>query len=870
MDDVLQLLRANDDNKKFMGLMLATMLPKDEATLIAVYDAIGVEFINRLLLTLRSENKQEAELTLQQREVDESSATLGLAVMATLSAIPQIAASPEFMQNSPLLLKVLRNRGISQPSAAGSSPAAPTANDAVCIEIAVSCLTRMAENSQLAAEIALESGAIQAVLDALEDDTMALHVGNCRLVVAYLSCLLAATGCGPSLKRHSESLSKCTEPLAKLLARTLEESQPRHQPEAQQATHQPAQDQSEPEHSSDGQTTKGRSPDGQSADVLSQFSEGPEAQERQHSKAGSDGKAGGLPLALESLQLSQTSEQPGGGDGHAEARDDAIQLDPENAQQLQGALQLEALHALLLLLQAPQNQADQRPQYIADSGRGSASEWPDNVRSGLAAVMAAAAPPQTRQAALLLVARVTDLLGPLWLLSSQHVKGVKGGFYQLCLELTAVEVQVLLVEALRPPGSPRTPGRQEMEQVLVSCFNVLESLVAALVASDDMADDSSLVNDGVMYRVMKVMDEVFQAILEFITTALQADGVGDCLLVVAALKCLGRYLGQVPNAFTADVRTALPQLLAVTGGSDMPAGSRDDSMALRFLLPQLQQCVGGAPEAALPGIGLETDVWLQSLRDPVVIKLLCRGAAELASQSQHEVTGSPSGSMSDPEPRPGVESATNQLADYCAMMLVVAFDSKAAREDGKSSSLCLTSEAQQEVLSLVSLLCSQLALQGGKIEAMSSMSVPPCAIVRCITASAAFTAALLDEAAARELPSGCSTLLAAAFEIGFDVGQCLLRPPDLEQEAAVQSDADDAFAELTDEVQEWWFSMLPHLAALLRQRPNEVPDDSLANALRSKRSTQMLLGADKSGLQSLVGNSLTGSSPVLPLLEALR
>lgn len=38
------------------------------------------------------------------------------------------------------------------------------------------------------------------------------------------------------------------------------------------------------------------------------------------------------------------------------------------------------------------------------------------------------------------------------------MQGVQGGFYQLCLQLVAVEVQVLLVEALRPSG-PTAPGQ---------------------------------------------------------------------------------------------------------------------------------------------------------------------------------------------------------------------------------------------------------------------------------------------------------------------------------------------------------------------------------------------------------------------------
>lgn len=67
---------------------------------------------------------------------------------------------------------------------------------------------------------------------------------------------------------------------------------------------------------------------------------------------------------------------------------------------------------------------------------------------------------------------------------------------------------------------------------------------------------------------------------------------------------------------------------------------------------------------------------------------------------------------------------------------------------------------------------------------------------------------MLAEAPAQGVPPGGATLLASAFDIGFHVAQCLLRPPELEQRiptlkqgGAPGSDTDDVFAELVDEVQ---------------------------------------------------------------------
>lgn len=71
-------------------------------------------------------------------------------------------------------------------------------------------------------------------------------------------------------------------------------------------------------------------------------------------------------------------------------------------------------------------------------------------------------------------------------------------------------------------------------------------------------------------------------------------------------------------------------------------------------------------------------------------------------------------------------------------------------------------------------------------------------------ASGALVAATLAEAPTQGLPPGGAAMLASAFDIGFHVAQCLLRPPDLEQRIPALdqgSDADDLFAELVDEVQ---------------------------------------------------------------------
>ncbi|PRW45088.1 Neurochondrin family isoform 2 [Chlorella sorokiniana] len=129
------------------------------------------------------------------------------------------------------------------------------------------------------------------------------------------------------------------------------------------------------------------------------------------------------------------------------------------------AVQLEALHVLLLLLPLP-HAADLPPEQLA--GTGGSAAWLAQLRQGLALLLRGRVSAVQRHSALQLAAAVVDLVGPDWLLGAGGSGGSASGssgsssanqkaaaaedqaFFQLLVEITKVETSVLLHDALAP------------------------------------------------------------------------------------------------------------------------------------------------------------------------------------------------------------------------------------------------------------------------------------------------------------------------------------------------------------------------------------------------------------------------------------
>lgn len=124
------------------------------------------------------------------------------------------------------------------------------------------------------------------------------------------------------------------------------------------------------------------------------------------------------------------------------------------------ALQLEALHTLLLLLPLPLPVGEHLA--LALAGAAPRAAWPHELRWGLGVLLRSRVGSVQRHSALQLAAAATELLGPAWALggpapppgapAAQAVQSASqpAAFYQLLVEVTRIETGVLLLDALGP------------------------------------------------------------------------------------------------------------------------------------------------------------------------------------------------------------------------------------------------------------------------------------------------------------------------------------------------------------------------------------------------------------------------------------
>lgn len=138
--------------------------------------------------------------------------------------------------------------------------------------------------------------------------------------------------------------------------------------------------------------------------------------------------------------------QLAGGRGQAQGQSD------EGLQRRLLAVQLEALHVLLLLLPLPPGAEQATAEQLA-----AGAAWPAHLRAGLGLLLRGRISAVQRHSALQLAAAALDLAGPAWLLGggasgSRAAAGAQeaAAFYQLLVEVTKIETSVLLHDALAP------------------------------------------------------------------------------------------------------------------------------------------------------------------------------------------------------------------------------------------------------------------------------------------------------------------------------------------------------------------------------------------------------------------------------------
>lgn len=487
-----------------MGLLLVTkLLPAgDEATIRAVHAAVGPTFLARLLLPLSTRAPPPAGGEAAQKAA--ASCALGLAVLSSCVRVPDLAASPEVLEKLPLLLNVVRAGGIgpllagragtagTAAGGAGSSSAAPpatpdaicdAASDAAAVQDALECVVAAARSGEEGRAVAADSGGLVAAATVLQR-CPAEETQQLSLALQLMAALLADGGCRAEVQgewRTSGSMESwlalsercCTATSARLSSAWMSRQSP---------------------HPRAHQTARA----GDEALILGQLL-----------------PALARAFALPAQQLRASSS----GKGKAAGQQAGQQL-----QERLLAVQLEALHVLLLLLPLPHTAHVPAGQLQGAAG---GTAWLAQLRQGLALLLRGRVSAVQRHSALQLAAAVVDLAGLEWLLGGGGGGGggsasSRGGsqaaadaqaFFQLLVEITKVETSVLLHDALAPdvpvplasaagtsaadwrPPAPRRPAGDAYSSGGSEAGDGLDDVGAELAADLAVADEGSQAAD---------------------------------------------------------------------------------------------------------------------------------------------------------------------------------------------------------------------------------------------------------------------------------------------------------------------------------------------------------------------------------------
>ncbi|EIE22426.1 hypothetical protein COCSUDRAFT_42735 [Coccomyxa subellipsoidea C-169] len=184
---------------RFVGLLLVTkLLPAGDAdTIRAVYGSIGPQFISRLLLPLRQPKVPYAELGEQSRQKDVSACVLALALLASSSCLTDIGASEEMVEKVVKIAGVSRLLSLPQASVQEQGWGG---TDGEAVKDALECLLAVAAASAEGHTVCIESGALAAACTAIQAkdrtaagarDALALHLLGILLERADRSTVLA-------------------------------------------------------------------------------------------------------------------------------------------------------------------------------------------------------------------------------------------------------------------------------------------------------------------------------------------------------------------------------------------------------------------------------------------------------------------------------------------------------------------------------------------------------------------------------------------------------------------------------------------------------------------------------------------------------
>ncbi|PKI49011.1 hypothetical protein CRG98_030598 [Punica granatum] len=111
LDDCLKLLKGERDEQRLAGLLLLTKFCRgdDHASIRRAYDAVGSQFLDRLLRTGMRKGPNGGS----DNDNRDAYLQLSVTVLATLCRVPEIASSKEMVSKIPVVLEVMSKESVS-------------------------------------------------------------------------------------------------------------------------------------------------------------------------------------------------------------------------------------------------------------------------------------------------------------------------------------------------------------------------------------------------------------------------------------------------------------------------------------------------------------------------------------------------------------------------------------------------------------------------------------------------------------------------------------------------------------------------------------------------------------------------------------
>ncbi|KAL0053068.1 hypothetical protein WJX82_000427 [Trebouxia sp. C0006] len=667
VQECVQLLRGPSDERRFVGLLLATkLLPAgDEHIMLKIHDAVGSSFITRLLLPLKSPKASYNSINDSQRVT--AAAGLGLAVLAGLCRVPQLAAATEVVEKTPLFLKVVRAGGITpilQQGAPAHRADAESA-DSHAVGDALDCLVQVVASGHEGCTVALQSGGILAAAQALQAG-VATNQPWKATAVQLLGLLLSAAKRSESLAEAPEVVLTAVPALAQLFGA------PADQASATGQTKQPSA-------GATSQTQSASLPADAAALQLeamqvlllllplpmSQAQEAASGLSAAAARSG-EGWAGDIRSGLFMVLASRVGQQQ----RHSALRLAAALLDlvqphwllgPVHAVAASGSffqvlVEIVKVETSLLLndtMALLQPSTPTPAQESATSNGQPTSSHPTTQSENQSST------PTTD-----IHAHVSDTAPPA---VDQMRPGTNPSIVNAGPKTGAAESSTSHSDL----GTSSHDGQgARVADVLPAVLSLLEGCLEALAGDAQDAElladgkeqtiTKSLLDDRLATRAMSALSEAFETVLQFLEL-MQSDASESSQnspWLLAAIRAYGRFMAEVPNAHAKRLQTLVGWLVQCQGGAALP-----------FLLPGLLLC--GQPDAdslelVEPGTHRS---WQQALLQPevltAVVQLVCKAAvlAEEATQAQL-------GEESDLEP--GAEAgAEAELAAATALLQAI-------------------------------------------------------------------------------------------------------------------------------------------------------------------------------------------------------